>query len=420
MNLIDLRTLMMITLIICSVCTLLVTILWRQNKERFSGMHLWVLSFVLQTLGVLLIMLRGVASDWLSIVAANVSIVCAAVLLNIGLEEFLNKKGPRIQYYLLIGVFTIICVYYTYAQPNISARIINFSIMLLLVSLQGMWLVFCRVKNILKPVTRGIGLVLALFGLLNLIRIIKVLTVPEMNTGYFHLGVFQTFMHVFYMMILILEIYSLSLMINKKLVFEIKAEEDKFSRAFHTSPYGIVIARLTGGVIVEVNDMFLKMTGYTREEMIGKSSYDLHIWYDEDECGEMVGNMMKEGRLCDKEMPLRKKNGDIFCGLVSSDMLVIDQTHCILSSILDITERKQQQFEREALIEQLQQALGEVKTLSGMLPICSSCKKIRDDKGYWNSIEAYIHKHSAAKFTHGICPDCRKKLYPEYAESKKS
>ena len=112
MNLIDLRTLMMITLIICAVCTLLVTILWRQNKERFAGMHLWVISFVFQTLGVLLIILRGATFDWLSIVAANVSIALAAVLLNIGLEEFLNKRGPRVQYGFLIGVFTIICVYY--------------------------------------------------------------------------------------------------------------------------------------------------------------------------------------------------------------------------------------------------------------------------------------------------------------------
>jgi len=69
--------------------------------------------------------------------------------------------------------------------------------------------------------------------------------------------------------------------------------------------------------------------------------------------------------------------------------------------------------ERENLILELTEALTEVKKLSGMLPICASCKKIRDDKGYWNQIESYIRDRSEAEFSHGICPDCAKKLYPE-------
>lgn len=70
--------------------------------------------------------------------------------------------------------------------------------------------------------------------------------------------------------------------------------------------------------------------------------------------------------------------------------------------------------ERENLILELTEALSEVKKLSGMLPICASCKKIRDDKGYWNQIESYIGDHSEAEFSHGICPDCAKTLYPEF------
>ena len=62
---------------------------------------------------------------------------------------------------------------------------------------------------------------------------------------------------------------------------------------------------------------------------------------------------------------------------------------------------------------------AEVKTLSGLLPICASCKKIRDDKGYWNQIESYIHKHSEAEFSHGICPECMDKIYGEHDWYKK-
>lgn len=71
--------------------------------------------------------------------------------------------------------------------------------------------------------------------------------------------------------------------------------------------------------------------------------------------------------------------------------------------------------ERE-LRRSLEDTLAQVKTLSGLLPICAKCKKIRDDNGYWNQIETYISAHSAADFTHGICPDCSHDLYPEMVE----
>ena len=77
----------------------------------------------------------------------------------------------------------------------------------------------------------------------------------------------------------------------------------------------------------------------------------------------------------------------------------------------EILRRKQVEAERERLIQQLKEAMGQLKVLSGMLPICASCKKIRDEKGLWNHLESYIRDHSEAEFTHGICPECTQKLY---------
>jgi len=81
---------------------------------------------------------------------------------------------------------------------------------------------------------------------------------------------------------------------------------------------------------------------------------------------------------------------------------------------LEVEERRRVEAEREELIADLKEALTQVKVLSGMLPICASCKKIRDDQGYWNHIEAYIEQNSNAQFSHGICPDCARRLYPEF------
>ena len=69
-------------------------------------------------------------------------------------------------------------------------------------------------------------------------------------------------------------------------------------------------------------------------------------------------------------------------------------------------------------LDQLRKAMAKIKTLRGLLPICSSCKKVRDDSGYWNKIENYIKEHSDASFTHGICPECAQKLYPELYKEK--
>ena len=80
---------------------------------------------------------------------------------------------------------------------------------------------------------------------------------------------------------------------------------------------------------------------------------------------------------------------------------------------IEIEERRRAQIEKDHLIDELKDALAKVKKLSGLIPICASCKKIRDDNGYWSQIESYIRSRSEAKFSHGICPECAEKLYPD-------
>ncbi len=86
------------------------------------------------------------------------------------------------------------------------------------------------------------------------------------------------------------------------------------------------------------------------------------------------------------------------------------------SQIGQFTARKGVEEEREKLIAELQEALGNVKALSGLLPICATCKKVRDDRGYWNRIEDYVSAHSEAMFSHGICTECAMKLHPDWDE----
>ena len=88
--------------------------------------------------------------------------------------------------------------------------------------------------------------------------------------------------------------------------------------------------------------------------------------------------------------------------------------NAIVERLGKVIERKQAEEALKQERDKLQDALAKVKILSGLLPICANCKKIRDDKGYWNQIEAYIRDHSEADFSHSICPECAKNFYPEF------
>jgi GAF domain-containing protein len=95
------------------------------------------------------------------------------------------------------------------------------------------------------------------------------------------------------------------------------------------------------------------------------------------------------------------------------DRQLLDLLGDLGSQIGQFLKRKEVELEREQVIGELKEALRNIKTLKGLLPICASCKKVRDDRGYWDQIETYVSRHSEAEFSHGICPDCVRRLYPD-------
>lgn len=90
-----------------------------------------------------------------------------------------------------------------------------------------------------------------------------------------------------------------------------------------------------------------------------------------------------------------------------------------VETLQDITALKEMEEEKERLNAELREALNQIKTLSGLIPICAACKKIRDDKGYWNQLESYLEEHSDAVFSHGLCPECFQQYFPDAAKPRK-
>jgi hypothetical protein len=156
------------------------------------------------------------------------------------------------------------------------------------------------------------------------------------------------------------------------------------------------------------------MLGYSLEEIKNLGVPDIHPKEDLPYVIEQFEKQVRREVAVAKDLPVKRKDGSIFYADVNSSLVTLAGRTYLLGIFRDVTEYKRAEEEREKLIHELQDALGKIKTLSGLLPICASCKKIRDDKGYWNQIEAYIGDHSEAEFTHSICPECMKKLYPDF------
>jgi len=193
-----------------------------------------------------------------------------------------------------------------------------------------------------------------------------------------------------------------------------KVEEQlrKLSRAVEQSPASIIITD-TRGDIEYVNPRFCELTGYSREEAIGRNPRILKSGDMPVEGYKRLWDTIASGQEWRGEFHNRKKNGEPYWEFASiSPIRDADGnvTH-YLAVKEDVTERKRVEEERLKLLYELQQALAKVKTLSGLLPICAWCKKVRDDEGYWKQIESYVEAHSDAEFTHGICPDCAQKMH---------
>ncbi len=186
----------------------------------------------------------------------------------------------------------------------------------------------------------------------------------------------------------------------------------------------LIFFKDTEGRYILNNTSHLKSIGANKqEEALGKTTFDynppeLAEQYHKDEMQIVqTGKALNNKREC----ALHKDTGEKRWHLTSKVPLFDKQGRVtgIVGIARDITEQKLAEEERERLLNELQKTLNEVKTLSGLVPICANCKKIRDDKGFWNQVESYIQERSDARFSHGICPDCFKILYPGYCSKSK-
>jgi PAS domain S-box-containing protein len=187
--------------------------------------------------------------------------------------------------------------------------------------------------------------------------------------------------------------------------------ESLYEMLFHNSFDGFLLTSPDGPVL-DANPAACRIFGRTREEILRDGREGLADSSDP-RLAELLAERKRTGR-AHGELNVRRKDGTLFPIEVSSVVFESRQGESRTCMIIrDISQRKAAEGERDKLIRDLEDALARVTSLSGLLPMCASCRRIRDRQGGWQDLESYVRQHTEADFTHGICPECRRRLYPE-------
>ncbi|MBI5643858.1 MAG: PAS domain S-box protein [Deltaproteobacteria bacterium] len=204
--------------------------------------------------------------------------------------------------------------------------------------------------------------------------------------------------------------------ITERMQWAVALEKERDLAQKYLDVAGVMIVIINSEQLVTlINKKGCEILGYSEEEIVGTNWFDKFIPKRmRDEVKKAFTDLLSGNaeRVKSFENPVLTRSGEERFIEWKNTYITNEEGNvtATLSSGMDITERKKTEEDREKLILDLKNAVSNIKTLSGLLPICASCKKIRDDKGYWKKIEVYIQEHSEADFSHGICPDCSKKL----------
>lgn len=327
-------------LLINAACLLFVIALWWENRKRFAGTPFLVVDFTFQAVGFFFIVLRGIAPDWASIVFSNSLVIAGSIFGYKGLLCFVQKKNSQIPNIVLLVIFVGIHSYFTFVQPNLELRNLNVSLGLLIISFQCMWLMVYGVEPGMRSLTRNVGIVFGIYFLTSAIRAGHALVNKSTSTDFLQSCTFDVLTVATYLLLFILLTFSLTLMFNKRLLMDIRTQEDKFSLAFYCSPFAVIITRASDGRIIEANNGFAQISGYSISEVIGKSTVDLCLWHSQEDRIQVLIDIRNKKIVHSRELNFRKKSGEVITGLFSADLIMINNENCVLSTIADITERK--------------------------------------------------------------------------------
>jgi len=201
----------------------------------------------------------------------------------------------------------------------------------------------------------------------------------------------------------------------------LKESQEQWHNVVNNAMVGFYQVTMDGDFI-RVNEKLAAILRYDSAADLLQHAVNINqLYVDSTERPALIRHLSDHGALNQAEVRFKDREGRQVWVSLSVRVHIDRRSNRLLEGfVIDINQRKMVEAEKEKLYQDLKASLDQVRTLHGMIPICSSCKKIRDDKGYWDQIENYIMNHSEAQFSHSLCPECVKELYPKFRASRRS
>lgn len=200
---------------------------------------------------------------------------------------------------------------------------------------------------------------------------------------------------------------------QRRLSDSLRSAEERYRVLVEQAPFPIAISDPLTSAIRYLNPQAAQFFMVDQHQAVGQAVLQFYVNpQDRQNLVERVERQEQQEQQGDVEVELMRSNGQRFWTQLSASKIIYEGRPALFVAFNDITDRKAAEADRTKLITELQQALSQIKTLTGLIPICCSCKRIRADDGFWLQVESYIQEHTDAQFSHGICPECVEKLYP--------
>ncbi len=337
---IDIKTITLFYFIANAMNNGLLYIIWRMYRKHFRGLSFLFADMCFQTLGSFFLLLRGPLPDIISIAFTNLFSVFGLICLLIGLELFFDQYKPRIYNYILFAAYMGLIAYFTVFQNSLFARNIILSGCIVLFNGQGSLFLFRELKKESRRFARFTASILLVYCLFSIGRIIALILLPQPGNDFFDSGIVNSIAMIAYSTLNIMVAAGLIIMVSQCVLNEVQTEKDKYNKAFNSSPYAMLLTKALDGIIFEVNESFVQLTGYRPEEVIGKTTLEVGLWVDPEDRREFVRDLMS-GDVREKEARFRVKGDFYITCLISATIISILGDECILTSIIDISEMNQ-------------------------------------------------------------------------------
>lgn len=350
----DTKTLILTLGIVFMTQVLALSIQYRSSKKNHRGSSWWLIGSGFMALGVVLMPYVSVPSLIVLAMLSNPLMILGQILLYIGIARFLGKKENLLLLVMFFMVFAVSYFYFIFIDNDIVGRAVVVNATVAMISFLIVITLFTsKDNNFISFSADFLAIVFLIYGSFMSVRLFWALTLrpiqnylqhPAMlNSGFIVLLISST-----------LWTFGFILMVNQRLNRESIFDKERFQLVFNTTPDASLITRLSDGLIIDINDKFSTLTGYSRDEIVDKSIRKMDYWKNQEEHQLFLEQLRKQGSCVEFESILQDKSGHHFYASISAKIIDIRNVPHVISITRDISERKRSEQQIKDLVNQLE------------------------------------------------------------------